>query len=380
MAPSPAEAVREKPRGNPAIHLAPRCGARTRSGCPCRAPAIRGKLRCRMHGGRSTGPWTAEGMARLRAARTIHGRYSARERMQNRYLRQTLRRCRLLSEAARLEAYLPGPFRVRLVEEGAPELWAGPDPEWDGSPCTSEAGLRGRAAEREAVRVEAAALMPWRAAIAAAKIAKKAARAHAPGGGGGGGTRPAAPDAAGLGPRWRGDDGFGGDDDFGEGARAPVRAGGGEAVDVRIGTEGHAPVADAAACPVGRLGGAAGLSPELVAWAELERRRAARRHAPGPEAKGPGPAAVSAVEVPCTCGGGAAAALGGGDVSGDGGAGGRGDGGGGAGKRGGDAGLARAHGVGGGGGAARGGTSPCTCWDGGRGGRFPGFRCGSPCT
>ena len=29
----------------------PRCGARTRAGTPCRSPAIRGKRRCRMHGG-----------------------------------------------------------------------------------------------------------------------------------------------------------------------------------------------------------------------------------------------------------------------------------------------------------------------------------------
>ena len=29
----------------------PRCGARTRSGGPCRSPAVHGKTRCRMHGG-----------------------------------------------------------------------------------------------------------------------------------------------------------------------------------------------------------------------------------------------------------------------------------------------------------------------------------------
>ena len=29
----------------------PRCGVRTRSGESCRAPAARGKRRCRMHGG-----------------------------------------------------------------------------------------------------------------------------------------------------------------------------------------------------------------------------------------------------------------------------------------------------------------------------------------
>lgn len=29
----------------------PRCGAKTRSGQPCRSPAVQGKRRCRMHGG-----------------------------------------------------------------------------------------------------------------------------------------------------------------------------------------------------------------------------------------------------------------------------------------------------------------------------------------
>jgi hypothetical protein len=29
----------------------PRCGAKTRTGGPCRAPAVRGKSRCRMHSG-----------------------------------------------------------------------------------------------------------------------------------------------------------------------------------------------------------------------------------------------------------------------------------------------------------------------------------------
>ncbi|WGD56711.1 HGGxSTG domain-containing protein [Bradyrhizobium sp. CB1650] len=31
--------------------LSARCGARTRSGNACRAPAVHGKPRCRMHGG-----------------------------------------------------------------------------------------------------------------------------------------------------------------------------------------------------------------------------------------------------------------------------------------------------------------------------------------
>lgn len=31
--------------------LSPRCGARTRKQSPCLSPAVRGKNRCRMHGG-----------------------------------------------------------------------------------------------------------------------------------------------------------------------------------------------------------------------------------------------------------------------------------------------------------------------------------------
>ena len=33
------------------FRLAPRCGARTRSGTPCQSPRVKGKTRCRMHGG-----------------------------------------------------------------------------------------------------------------------------------------------------------------------------------------------------------------------------------------------------------------------------------------------------------------------------------------
>jgi hypothetical protein len=62
------------PRGNP--NLAPRCGAKTRTGCPCQSPAMNNG-RCRMHGGASTGPRTPEGRARISAANTTHGFYTA---------------------------------------------------------------------------------------------------------------------------------------------------------------------------------------------------------------------------------------------------------------------------------------------------------------
>jgi hypothetical protein len=59
--------------GNP--DNAPRCGAKTRAGAPCRAAAMPNG-RCRMHGGPSTGPRTEEGKARIRASRTKHGRFT----------------------------------------------------------------------------------------------------------------------------------------------------------------------------------------------------------------------------------------------------------------------------------------------------------------
>lgn len=41
----------DHPRNTGPMLTSPRCGARTRSGHPCRAPAVGGKGRCRMHGG-----------------------------------------------------------------------------------------------------------------------------------------------------------------------------------------------------------------------------------------------------------------------------------------------------------------------------------------
>lgn len=45
-----------------------RCGARTRSGEPCRAPGNGRGGRCRRHGGASTGPRTEDGKKRARLA------------------------------------------------------------------------------------------------------------------------------------------------------------------------------------------------------------------------------------------------------------------------------------------------------------------------
>ena len=41
----------DHPRNTGPMRESPRCGARTRAGTPCQAPAVSGKQRCRMHGG-----------------------------------------------------------------------------------------------------------------------------------------------------------------------------------------------------------------------------------------------------------------------------------------------------------------------------------------
>ena len=51
------------------------CGAKTRNGGICRRIAVRGKSRCRLHGGESTGPRTEEGRRAIAKANTRHGRY-----------------------------------------------------------------------------------------------------------------------------------------------------------------------------------------------------------------------------------------------------------------------------------------------------------------
>ena len=65
---------------------APRCGARTRAGTPCRAPARRGRARCRMHGG-------ADGSGAQPGNRNAfkHGLYSAETKARRRALRSLIR-------------------------------------------------------------------------------------------------------------------------------------------------------------------------------------------------------------------------------------------------------------------------------------------------
>ena len=166
--PQPDTAARKR-RGNPNLALAPRCGARTRTGCPCRAPALHGKLRCRMHGGGSTGPRTAEGLARLRAARTTHGGYTPEARAFQRHVLTTLRRNRTFVAAMRYRDRLPPNLAERLLSF-PPELALPPYP---------AAGLS-VAEDRILLHAEREALAPWKDAIAAAKGAGRLQAATAP--------------------------------------------------------------------------------------------------------------------------------------------------------------------------------------------------------
>jgi len=101
----------DEQHGNPAgdPSTAPRCGAQTRTGQKCRAPAMRNpktgqSTRCRMHGGASTGPQTPEGRERCRKARWKHGHRSAAAVAERRRRAQAGRKVR--AELRRLEELL----------------------------------------------------------------------------------------------------------------------------------------------------------------------------------------------------------------------------------------------------------------------------------
>ena len=69
-----------------------RCGAKTRKGAPCQRPAKLPVGRCRLHGGASTGPRTKEGLARLAASKTKHGRFTKQKRAEAKRRAETGRR------------------------------------------------------------------------------------------------------------------------------------------------------------------------------------------------------------------------------------------------------------------------------------------------
>ena len=74
------------------LRRAPRCEDKTRAATPCQCPAIRGRRRCRLHGGRSpgaphgprngnftNGDWTAEAIEERRWLRSLVDTFASTE-------------------------------------------------------------------------------------------------------------------------------------------------------------------------------------------------------------------------------------------------------------------------------------------------------------
>jgi len=72
------------------LHAVQRCGAKTRRGSVCQAPAM-ANGRCRLHGGKSTGPRTADGLERGRRANWKHGLYCKQALEEKKRVRELLR-------------------------------------------------------------------------------------------------------------------------------------------------------------------------------------------------------------------------------------------------------------------------------------------------
>jgi len=81
-----------------------RCNAMSkRTKLQCAGPAVKGKTKCRFHGGLSTGPKTELGRQICAAAKTVHGKDSRADRQVHRL---TMQRLRLYAEL------LGVPFRI----------------------------------------------------------------------------------------------------------------------------------------------------------------------------------------------------------------------------------------------------------------------------
>jgi len=75
---------------------APRCGAKTRAGRPCRQAAVRGRSRCRMHGGAKG----SGGPRENRNGNFKHGLYTVEAKATRRVMRAKVRGVRALIQAA----------------------------------------------------------------------------------------------------------------------------------------------------------------------------------------------------------------------------------------------------------------------------------------
>jgi uncharacterized protein YjcR len=82
------------PRNTGAMLSSRRCGAKTRAGGACRSAAVRGKKRCRMHGGApgSGAPWGNQNALK-------HGLYTKDAIAERKAVRELLRQSRKLLES-----------------------------------------------------------------------------------------------------------------------------------------------------------------------------------------------------------------------------------------------------------------------------------------
>jgi len=83
-----------------------RCNATSkRTKQQCMAPAVSGKTKCRTHGGKSTGPKTAEGKARCKVAKTVHGWETREGRIER---GEAMQRLRQLEEIGHALGFMSG--------------------------------------------------------------------------------------------------------------------------------------------------------------------------------------------------------------------------------------------------------------------------------
>jgi len=95
-----------------------RCEARTRRGTLCQRPGTKQNGKCRLHGGCSTGPRTAEGVARLTASKTTHGRTTKAERARARHRaevgREVMRELKDIEQWAVVHGHLSKTWRDKF--------------------------------------------------------------------------------------------------------------------------------------------------------------------------------------------------------------------------------------------------------------------------
>ena len=95
----------------------PRCGARTRDGHPCRSPAVRGKKRCRIHGGAP-----GSGAPRKNKNALKSGFYTREEIAQRRRIQKMIREWReFRSEISEIDEALNTPLKDETDDWNYPD-------------------------------------------------------------------------------------------------------------------------------------------------------------------------------------------------------------------------------------------------------------------